>query len=149
MYDASSGIKDLMVRLQKAQALVLPAIDLSSAFVFVLVIGGGGYMVLSDQYALDGASIIAFILGMVIIFDPARALSQFFTRMQASLILLESIKALVDTQDEKSDDIDKPKFQAETVDIDLNNISFAYTGASPVFDGLSICLLYTSPSPRD
>ena len=138
MYDASSGIKDLMVRLQKAQALVLPAIDLSSAFVFVLVIGGGGYMVLSDQYALDGASIIAFILGMVIIFDPARALSQFFTRMQASLILLESIKALVDTQDEKSDDIDKPKFQAETVDIDLNNISFAYTGGSPVFDGLSM-----------
>lgn len=41
MYDASSGIKDLTVRLQKAQALVLPAIDLSSAFVFVLVIGGG------------------------------------------------------------------------------------------------------------
>ena len=48
MVEASAGIKDLSIKLQKAQALVLPGIDLSSAFVFVLVIGGGGYMVLSD-----------------------------------------------------------------------------------------------------
>ncbi len=138
MYGSSVGIKDLMVRLQKAQAIVLPAIDLSSAFVFVLVIGGGGYMVLSDQYALDGASIIAFILGMVIIFDPARALSQFFTRMQASLILLDSIKSLLDTEDEKSDDIDKPAFKADTIDIALNDVAFSYLDGSTVFDGLSM-----------
>ena len=138
MYSSSAGLKDLMVRLQKAQALVLPAIDLSSAFVFVLVIGGGGYMVLSDQYALDGASIISFILGMVIIFDPARALSQFFTSMQASLVLLDSIKCLVDTKDEKSDDMDKPAFKADTVDIAVNNVVFSYLDGSTVFDGLSM-----------
>ena len=138
MYASSAGIKDLMVRLQKTQALVLPAIDLSSAFVFVLVIGGGGYMVLSDAYALDGASIIAFILGMVIIFDPARALSQFFTRMQASLVLLDSIKGLIDTDDEKSDDIDKPAFKADTVDIALNDVVFSYIDGSNVFNGLSM-----------
>ena len=72
MVEASAGIKDLSIKLQKAQALVLPGIDLSSAFVFVLVIGGGGYMVLSDDFQMDGASIITFILGMVIIFDGRR-----------------------------------------------------------------------------
>ena len=126
------------MRLQKAQALLLPAIDLSSAFVFVLVIGGGGYMVLSDAYTLDGASIIAFILGMVIVFDPARALSQFFTRMHASLVLLDSIKGLIDTDDEKSDDIDKPAFKADTVDIAVNDVVFSYYDGSTVFDGLSV-----------
>ena len=101
MVEASAGIKDLSIKLQKAQALVLPGIDLSSAFVFVLVIGGGGYMVLSDDFQMDGASIITFILGMVIIFDPARGLSQFFAKFQASLILLNSVRALMDTEGEK------------------------------------------------
>ncbi len=138
MYEASAGIKDLMVRLQKAQALVLPAIDLSSAFVFVIVIGGGGYMVLSDRYALDGAAIIAFILGMVIIFDPARALSQFFARMQASLILLESIRSLVNNEDEKSEDSTKPAFKAKTVSISINDVAFSYDDRTPVFACLSL-----------
>ena len=135
---ASARIKDLTVRLQKTQALILPSIDLSSAFIFVLVIGGGGYMVLSDHYALDGASIIAFILGMVIIFDPARALSQFFAQMQASLILLESIKLLVDAKDEKTADKDKPAFKADTIDISINDVKFSYMNGAQVFDGISM-----------
>ena len=138
MYSASSGIKDLSIELQKAQALVLPAIDLSSAFVFVLVIGGGGYMVLSDDYSLDSASIITFILGMVIIFDPARSLSQFFTKMQASLVLVESIKSLLDTEDEKTDDLEKPNFCAENVKIILNNVSFSYVDDALLFDKISM-----------
>ena len=138
MYSASSGIKDLSIELQRAQALVLPAIDLSSAFVFVLVIGGGGYMVLSDDYSLDSASIITFILGMVIIFDPARSLSQFFTKMQASLVLVESIKSLLDTEDEKTDDLEKPNFCAENVKIILNNVSFSYVDDALLFDKISM-----------
>ena len=138
MYSASSGIKDLSIELQKAQALILPAIDLSSAFVFVLVIGGGGYMVLSDNYSLDSASIITFILGMVIIFDPARSLSQFFTKMQASLVLVESIKSLLDTEDEKTDDLEKPNFCAENVKIILNNVSFSYVDDAVLFDKISM-----------
>ena len=138
MYTASLGIKNLSISLQKAQALVLPAIDLSSAFVFVLVIGGGGYMVLSDDFALDGAAIITFILGLVIIFDPARGLSQFFARLQASLVLLESIKFLLNSKDEKSEDERRPHFKADKVDISFNNISFSYLEGAKVFDNISM-----------
>ena len=138
MSDASAGIKDLTVRMQKSFAIFYSIVDLSSAFVFILVIGGGGFLVLSDDYPLDGASIIAFILGMVIIFEPARTLSQFFARMQASLILLESIKVLIDTEDEKSDDIDKPAFKADTVEIAINDVTFSYADGSTIFEGLSM-----------
>ena len=138
MYGASSGIKQLSIELQKTQSLVLPAIDLSSAFVFVLVIGGGGYMVLSDEYGLDSASIIAFILGLVIIFDPARSLSQFFTRMQSSLVLLESIKSLLDTQDEKTNDFNRPAFFAEDIQIKVNKISFSYLNDALFFEKISM-----------
>ncbi len=138
MYTASLGIKNLSISLQKAQALVLPAIDLSSAFVFVLVIGGGGYMVLSDDFALDGAAIITFILGLVIIFDPARGLSQFFARLQASLVLLESIKFLLNSKDEKSEDERRPHFKADKVDISFNDISFSYLEGAKIFDNISM-----------
>ena len=136
---ASSGaIKSLYVHLQRSQAMILPAIDMSSAFVFVLVIGGGGYMVLSDLYTLDGAAIIAFILGMVIIFDPARSLSQFFTRLQASLVLLDSLKTLNDTVGEGELDAGKEEFSADTVEIALENVSFGYHEDTPIFSDLSL-----------
>ena len=138
MVEASEGIKHLSIKLQKAQALVLPGIDLSSAFVFVLVIGGGGYMVLSDDFQMDGASIITFILGMVIIFDPARGLSQFFAKLQASLILLNSVRALMDTEGEKSKEDGKMNFVADTVDIAIDKISFSYIDGTDVFEDMSL-----------
>ena len=51
----------------RTHALTPPVIDLSSAFVYMLVVGGGGYMALSDQFDMDGASIIAFLIGLVIV----------------------------------------------------------------------------------
>ena len=73
----------------------------SSAFVYMLVVGGGGYMALSDQFDMDGASIIAFLIGLVIVFDPARNVAQFFTQLQSSLILLESVHSIFDIKAEK------------------------------------------------
>ena len=60
-------IKKHTFRLQRTHALTPPVIDLSSAFVYMLVIGGGGYMALSDQFDMDGASIITFLIGLVLV----------------------------------------------------------------------------------
>ena len=65
-------IRAYTYKLMRTHALTPPVIDLSSAFVYMLVVGGGGYMALSDQFDMDGASIIAFLIGLVIVFDPAR-----------------------------------------------------------------------------
>jgi ATP-binding cassette subfamily B protein/subfamily B ATP-binding cassette protein MsbA len=65
------------VNLQKASAILPPLIDVASAVFYLLVIGVGGYFALSDQYALDGAGIISFLLGLVMLFDPAKKLGQF------------------------------------------------------------------------
>ncbi len=81
-------IRSYTYKLMRTHALTPPVIDLSSAFVYMLVVGGGGYMALSDQFDMDGASIIAFLIGLVIVFDPARNVAQFFTQLQSSLILL-------------------------------------------------------------
>ena len=138
MISESGNIKKLAVNLHMAQALVLPSIDLSSAVVYMVVIGGGGYLALSEASALDGASIIAFLLGLVIIFDPARRLSQFFTKLQTSLILLASVRGVLQTQPDVSDEGNVLKFTDTRIDITLNDIGFSYEADQTLFDGISL-----------
>lgn len=138
MISESGNIKKLAVNLHMAQALVLPSIDLSSAVVYMIVIGGGGYLALSEASALDGASIIAFLLGLVIVFDPARRLSQFFTKLQTSLILLASVRGVLQTQPDVSDEGNVSKFTDTRIDITLNDIGFSYEADQTLFDGISL-----------
>ncbi len=135
---ATTEIKSISIRLQAAQALVLPTIDLVSAFIYVLVIGGGGYMVLSPNFDLDGASIIAFLIGMALIFDPARLLAQFFASLQASLIQLDGVRSL---HREIPTIVNVPNAVEEfdtKATIRLKDVGFGYAPGTPLFDGLNM-----------
>ncbi len=131
-------LRQMITRVQMTQSLAMPSIDLSSAVVYVLVIGGGGYMVLSPNFDVDGAAIITFLLGMVMIFDPARLLAQFFGGLQANLILLDKIRGLyketpsIRDADGASDHLDT------SGDIALRDVSFSYSDEHPLFDGLNM-----------
>ncbi len=131
-------IRDLMNRVQTTQALVMPSIDLSSAFVYVLVIGGGGYMVLSPDFDVDGAGIIMFLLGMVMVFDPARLLALFLAGLQSNMVVLDRIRRLYD---EVPTIIDAPgaveDFDTGS-DIVFDDVVFSYSADQPLFDGLSL-----------
>ncbi|MCZ4352138.1 ABC transporter ATP-binding protein [Roseovarius aestuarii] len=132
------SIRDLMNRVQFTQALVMPSIDLSSAVVFVLVIGGGGWMVLSPSFDVDGAGIITFLLGMVMVFDPARLLALFFGTLQSHLVLLDRIRGLFD---ERANITDAPDAVADfdtAADITLKDVQFSYSADQPLFDGLNM-----------
>lgn len=131
-------LRAMVTKVQRVQALAMPSIDFSSAFVYVLVIGGGGYMVLSPGFDVDGAAIITFLLGMVMIFDPARLLAQFFGGLQANLVLLDRIRGLYK---EEPTVRDKPgavdKFDT-SADIILRDVRFSYSPDQPLFNGLSM-----------
>ncbi|WP_397543048.1 ABC transporter transmembrane domain-containing protein [Roseovarius salis] len=134
----TASIRDLMKRVQITQALVMPSIDLSSAFVYVLVIGGGGYMVLSPAFDTDGAEIITFLLGMVMVFDPARLLAQFFGALQSNLVLLDRVRSLYDEQPTINDAPGALTEFDTAGDIALEGVSFSYSDDQPLFDGLSM-----------
>jgi len=136
--ERTTEMSDLMVRLQAAQALVLPSIDLASAVVYVLVIGGGGYMVLATDRGTDGAAIIAFLLGLVLIFDPARHLVQFLARIQASLVILASVRSVFDLQPTVVDKPDATDSFNTAGDIRFDTVRFAYSPDQPLFHGLDL-----------
>ena len=122
----------------RTQALTPPVIDLSSAFVYMLVVGGGGYMALSNNFNMDGASIIAFLIGLVIVFDPARNVAQFITQLQSSLILLESVHSIFDIKIEKLDSDDDYKDTNQPISIKFENVNFNYNKSTQTLKNLSM-----------
>lgn len=135
---ATKDIRGLSIQLQAAQALVLPAIDVLAAFVYVLVIGGGGYMVLSGDFGLDGAAIIAYLLGLVLIFDPARALASFFAKLQANLVILDGVHSLYRETSKIFDAEDAHSDFDTRGDLLLENVSFSYDAEHPLFEDVSM-----------
>jgi ABC-type multidrug transport system fused ATPase/permease subunit len=135
---ATREIKSLSIRLQAVQAVMSPSVDFLAAFIYVLIIGVGGYMALSPDNDMDGAAIIAFMIGMALVFDPARRMSYFFVQMQASLIILSSIRSLyleipsITNAPDALDEFD-PKG-----DIVLKDVTFAYSPEQPLFEGVDM-----------
>ena len=131
-------IRAYTYKLMRTHALTPPVIDLSSAFVYMLVVGGGGYMALSDQFDMDGASIIAFLIGLVIVFDPARNVAQFFTQLQSSLILLESVHSIFDIQAEKQNFGRSYCEDKKPISVRLENVNFNYISGSETLKNITM-----------
>ncbi len=135
---ATGEIKDLTIRLQALQALMSPTVDVLAAIIYVLIIGVGGYMALSPDFEMDGAGIIAFMIGMALIFDPTRRLTSFFVSMQASLIILDSLRSLYR---ELPTITNAPNAKEEfnpSGDIVLDNVTFQYSEKHPLFKGVDM-----------
>ena len=135
---SAKSIRKYTYKLMRTHALTPPVIDLSSAFVYMLVVGGGGYMALSDQFDMDGASIIAFLIGLVIVFDPARNVAQFFTQLQSSLVVLDSICSIFDVETEELNLGEVFINDAKPIAISFNNVSFGYTSNSKTLKNISM-----------
>ena len=131
-------IRKYTYKLMRTHALTPPVIDLSSAFVYMLVVGGGGYMALSNQFDMDGASIIAFLIGLVIVFDPARNVAQFFTQLQSSLVLLESVRSIFDIEAEQLNSGPSYGGNSKPVAITLKNVNFNYTSGSETLKNITM-----------
>ena len=135
---SAQSIRTYTYKLMRTHALTPPVIDLSSAFVYMLVVGGGGYMALSDQFDMDGASIIAFLIGLVIVFDPARNVAQFFTQLQASLIVLDSICSIFEVKTEEQNLGEKYIDNKKPIAINFKNVSFNYNSSSETLKDISL-----------
>ncbi|MCA8880406.1 MAG: ABC transporter ATP-binding protein [Rhodobacteraceae bacterium] len=135
---STEKIHDLQIRLQAAQAIVLPAIDLASAFAYSLVIGVGGYMAIASEHRIDGATIITFLIGLVMVFDPLRNLARFFTTLQSRLVILRSVNRLLNIRPTITD---APGAVAEfdtKGDIRFEDVTFSYAADTELFQNLSM-----------
>ena len=95
-------------------------------------------MALSDQYAMDGASIITFLIGLVLVFDPARHVAQFLTQLQSSLILLESVRSIFDVAGEDLHSGKSISNKSEPITVKFTDVSFSYKEDQKILDHISM-----------
>jgi len=133
---ATEEIKDLSIRLLSVQALMSPSVDVMAALVYILIIGGGGYMALNPGFDMDGAAIVAFMIGMALVFDPARRLTSFFVHLQANLIILDSVRGLYRERPTIVNALDATEEFDPGGDITFRDVHFSYSAEHPLFEGI-------------
>ncbi|MEM1363691.1 MAG: ABC transporter ATP-binding protein [Pseudomonadota bacterium] len=140
LVEASDGVKSLVIRIQSAQALMMPTVDIAAAFAYMLVIGAGGYLVISPDYSLDGAGLVTFLLGLILLFDPARRASHFFVTMQAQLVVLRMIYAIFAEEPKVKNRPNAKAVENPMADIVFDQVDFTYSEGQNLFEKLNLTL---------
>ena len=140
LQDSAREIANLQYGIARNQAMVSPFVDLIAAFFLVLVIGLGGYAVISGWAGIDARSLVTFAIGLSFIFDPARVLSRFNALFSQLLVSLKEIHEMDQQRPLIFDDPEaKTTFDASG-DLVLEKVEFAYSGReeNPLFKDLSM-----------
>src|SRR5690242_19684495 len=101
----------------------------------IAVVGG---VVLVQRGEISAGTLSAFVLYLLMIFDPLQALGYLLTMLQAALAALRKLSALLDTE---------PDLQPGTVsdlpahgDIELHAVDFGYGPGSTVLHRVSVTI---------
>ena len=112
-----------------------PTIDVLSTLATAIVIGYGGYLVLSHQ--LTVGLLAGFLIYVQQFFRPIQLISQVYTQVQASLAGGERIYSILDARREPADPPGTPDMDAIQGDIAFDGVSFAYTKGRAVLHDVS------------
>jgi ATP-binding cassette subfamily B protein len=118
------------------QARFLPVVESTTALSTVLALGGGGWLVSHGRVSLGTVS--AFVLYLLMIFEPVQSLSFLFNTVQSAAAALDKIFGFLDTPvDVAEGSTELPARAALT----LSDVAFGYgDGADAVVSGVSLTL---------
>ena len=111
-----------------------PAIDVLSTFATAVVIGYGGYLVVSGT--LTVGLLTAFLIYVQQFFRPIQLASQVYTQAQAALAGAERIYNVLDEEPEPPDPPGIPQFDSIQGRIEFEDVTFAYDEGRTVLQGL-------------
>jgi len=113
-----------------------PTIDVLSTLATAIVIGYGGYLVLSHQ--LTVGYLAGFLIYVQQFFRPIQLISQVYTQVQASLAGGERIYSILDARREPADPPGTPEIGRIQGRIDFDDVTFAYTEGRAVLHDVDI-----------
>jgi ATP-binding cassette, subfamily B, multidrug efflux pump len=112
-----------------------PAIDVLSTLATAIVIGYGGYLVVTGT--LTVGLLTAFLIYVQQFFRPIQLASQVYTQAQAALAGAERIYNILDEEPEPPDPPGARKLDEIEGQIEFENVTFAYDPGHPVLHHVS------------
>ncbi|HEX7020619.1 MAG TPA: ABC transporter transmembrane domain-containing protein [Gemmatimonadaceae bacterium] len=123
---ASHRFSDGMIRITRVSLLSQPLTELIGTSVAVLILWVGAREALAPTPAIDGATLITFMILVMRLLPPLKQLSQTPTTAQQSLAAAERLFDVLDRPTEKQLDQGTRTISALERSIEFDGVSFAY-----------------------
>lgn len=117
---------DVNVRMAKRNELASPVSEFLGIFFVAGILVFGGYLVLTNQSALDAPAFITYIAIFTQVLQPGKNISKSLTSIQRGLASGERIFAVLDAQPAIQDAPGARPIKAFEQDITFEGVSFAY-----------------------
>ena len=124
--DASDRYSSGMVRITRVSLLSQPITEIIGTSIAVLVLWIGAKEVLSPNHAIDGATLITFMILVMRLLPPLKQISQTPTTAQQSMAAAERLFAIIDQPAEEQADHGTRTVATLERSIDFESVSFAY-----------------------
>lgn len=129
---------DANVDVARAQAFMMPTVQVLTDASFVLVLIVGGYQVLNGTM-LPGV-VIAFLLYIQRLFEPVREITMLYTDLQRAMASASRIFELLDVKPEIADLPDASELPQIKGEVKFNKVSFGYLPGQEVLHEIDLTI---------
>jgi subfamily B ATP-binding cassette protein MsbA len=106
--------------------LASPLSEVMGIMLFCAILGYGGYLVLNQRIALDGASFLGYLGLFYMIINPAKTLSTSFSNMQKGTAAIGRIEEVLKAPVVVDENINGKKIDVFSDKIEFKNVGFKY-----------------------
>ncbi|MEP6493140.1 MAG: ABC transporter transmembrane domain-containing protein [bacterium] len=124
--DASNRYSSGMVKITRVSLLSQPLTEIIGTSIAVLVLWIGAKQVFSPAHAIDGATLITFMILVMRLLPPLKQISQTPTTAQQSMAAAERLFDILDRETEERVDRGTRTIAALERSIEFDDVSFAY-----------------------
>ena len=135
------ALEDRIFGISKVTAATHPIMEFLGGLVLGVFVIYAAWQTIT--YGKTPGEFTAFITAFLLAYQPASKISKLWVELQKSLTQSFFMFRLIDTKP-KSVSCGNKSLQSGNGSVNFSDVSFGYEN-----DEVSICLLYTSPSPRD
>jgi ABC-type multidrug transport system fused ATPase/permease subunit len=125
-----------VLRAARLMAIFGPTMDLIGSIATAMILGYGGYLVISHQMSIG--VLVAFLAYVGRFFEPIRDLAMRYQALQASMAASERIFALLDTQPIVSDRPDARVLPRASGELTFDRVTFGYLPERTILHDVSL-----------
>ena len=149
-------LKEKTIKISAVLIRATPVMEILTGTMIAVLIFYSGKLIMNDQLSLN--NFFSFLAAMMLAYQPVKSLATINVGISQGLSASKRILPIIDTINLIQTNDDKINLILKNGTIDCKDINFHYStnlenkvlkNKNIKINGGKICLLYTSPSPRD
>lgn len=124
--EQNQSVLNTRIAIMQRRDLASPASEVMGIALFCIILGVGGWMVLSNYIDLDGATFLGYLGLFYMVVNPAKSLSSLFSNMQKGAAAIGRIEEVLKAPVVVDDNINGRQMGDFEQGIEFKNVGFKY-----------------------